>query len=63
MRVASKVALLLALLVLFWAGIMKGGLCRSDPDPRPADTCKPGDKECNVDEPAEPSEPPIGKAP
>lgn len=63
MRRASKVVLLLAFLaLLIWVAMTKGGLCRSDPDPRPAE-CKSGDKECNVTKPAEPSEPPIGKAP
>lgn len=65
MRFASKIALLLlaflAALALGWLVFSKEGGCRPDPRPRPA--CHPGDKECNVDEPAGPSVPSIGKAP
>ncbi len=63
MKLASKLALLFAFLlalVLGWLVMKTDGCFRDDPidDPRPA--CKPGDKECPVDAPAEPKPPPIG---
>ena len=66
MKLASKLALLLAFLlalVLGWLVVTTDGCFRDDPidDPRPA--CKPGDKECPVDAPAEPKPPPIGGPP
>lgn len=64
MKLASKIYILLALLVVLilgWMAMSKEGCFRDDPidDPRPAE-CKPGDKECQVDKPAEPKPPPIG---
>ena len=71
MRLASPLALLLALLValfLGWLAVFKADGCFRDPgdDPRPAGDppgCKPTDKECKVDAPAEPTPPPIGSVP
>lgn len=71
MRLVSKLALLLALfvaLVLGWLTLfLKSDGCFRDPgeEPRPAGDpgCKAGDKDCKVGEPAEPTPPPIGKAP
>ena len=61
MKLASKLAILIALLiamVLGWMHMTKEGCFRDDPEPRPAG-CKPGDKECTVDAPADPK-PPLG---
>lgn len=70
MRLVSKLALLLALLValvLGWLALFKADGCFRDPgeEPRPAGDpgCKAGDKECKVDAPAAPTPPPIGGVP